>query len=59
MTDAKVKALLEGKEIHAQLTSKAGKKYQAKMKLKVGTKDDRHYANLERTGYVNTRKRGK
>lgn len=59
MTDAKVKTLLEGKEIHAQLTSKAGKKYQAKMKLKVGTKDDRHYANLERTGYVNTRKRGK
>lgn len=59
MTDAKVKALLEGKEIHAQLTSKAGKKYQAKMKLKVGMKDDRHYANLEKTGYVNTRKRGK
>lgn len=57
MTDAKVKTLLEGKEIHAQLTSKAGEKYQAKMKLKVGEKDNRHYANLERTGFVNTRRK--
>lgn len=56
ISESKLKKLLSGKEIKSELTSKAGKKYMAKLKLEIKPYNGKMYPNLIQTGFVQTNK---